>query len=79
MYYETKIKTMLQFLNIIPEVNYQPSSDRWEYKEVISEAKEGVLDLLNRLGYDGWQPETLEYSKVSKRWVGIFKRKLVAI
>lgn len=35
--FKKKIKTMLQFLEIIPEVNYQPSSDRWEYKEFLND------------------------------------------
>lgn len=56
---------------------FHPSGERWEYKEFISEVKETHLDFLNRLGSEGYQPETLEYSKVSKTYYGVFKRKLI--
>ena len=77
--FKKKIKTMLQFLEIIPEVNYQPSSDRWEYKEFYSSADENKLSFLNRLGSNGWEPVSLEYSSRIAANQGIFKRKLVAI
>lgn len=77
--FKKKIKTMLQFLEIIPEVSFKPSSDRWEYKEIYSHTDEQQLDFLNRLGLDGWECTKIYYDGNMRHYIGIFKRKLLAI
>ena len=47
--FKKKIKTMLQLLEIIPEVNYHPSSDRWEYGSFKSGDGENPEEMLDRL------------------------------
>lgn len=69
---------MTQSTNIPPETNYIPSGERWEYKEFVSFLKEQKIDFINRIAYTCWQLDTLEYDRLTKRYYGIFKRKLIA-
>ena len=77
---------MLQVLEIIPEVNYQPSSDRWEYVQISSFRGEDEITFLNRMGMQGWECINVKYQGrpvekmiLNDYYKGLFKRKLVAI
>lgn len=77
---------MLQFLEIIPEINYIPSGERWEYKEIQSDSHESEIYFLNRVGAEGWECIKVKYNGIPRdkfilndTYTGIFKRKLIAI
>lgn len=82
---------MQSITNILPEPNYIPSGERWEYKEFRSENNESLLEFLCAVGIMGWNIVCVEVlsesvyrfesksSSISELYRGIFKRKLIAI